>query len=237
MRLPLQIVLISFFSSFLRLILQLPSAMSTKNYFTKYSKLHNSVTTLVQSRQLTHVFMRAIIQFCHVRQGWFCVSSHFWKCKPNIIMMNRVLSFILFCCLVQVAKAQSPTACDNAIPITCASVTTNSTSGTSLLDVTTCGFSTPGGESVYSFTAPITGAYTLNITAVPVSGFLDYFFKDASLGCDPTGWTCIDDNSGVGTDQFTLTGGVTYFILVDDENITATTHLEYYTTCLNGAEQ
>lgn len=91
-------------------------------------------------------------------------------------------------------------------------------------NVTACGFSTPGAEKVYSFTPAVTGNYTLQVTAADGS-FVDYFFKAASGGCGSTGWTCIDDNSGAGTDIFgTLTAGTTYFILLDDENTSTSIH-------------
>lgn len=84
-------------------------------------------------------------------------------------------------------------------------------------NVTSCGFSTPGAEQVYSFTAPTTGIYTLNVTSAS-GGYVDYFFKAASAGCGSTGWTCIDDvNASVST-NFTLTAG-TYYLLVDGEDV------------------
>lgn len=44
-------------------------------------------------------------------------------------------------------------------------------------------------------------------------------YKNASGGCGNTGWTCIDDNSAIGTDVFgPLVAGQTYFILVDAED-------------------
>ncbi len=84
-----------------------------------------------------------------------------------------------------------------------------------------CGFSTPGAEQVYSFTAPVTGIYTLNVSG-GTGGFVDWFFKLQSGGCGPTGWTCIDDISGSGSVTFNLTAG-TYFILADGEGTASRT--------------
>jgi hypothetical protein len=90
-------------------------------------------------------------------------------------------------------------------------------------NVNSCGFPTPGIEKLYSFTAPVSGAYDLNITNVNGGmGYNDYFFKVASSGCGATAWTCIDDNNSTGLDQFTLVGGTTYFILLDAEANTGT---------------
>lgn len=82
---------------------------------------------------------------------------------------------------------------------------------------TTCGFSTPGQEKIYIFTAPSTGNYTLN----QLSSFdwIDYFFKPVSGGCSGTGWTCIDDLFGTSSSfPFGLTSGVQYYIMLDPES-------------------
>ncbi|MBL0015324.1 MAG: HYR domain-containing protein [Bacteroidetes bacterium] len=84
-----------------------------------------------------------------------------------------------------------------------------------------CGFSTPGAEAVYTFTAPTTGVYTLNVSG-GTGGYVDYFFKAAGAGCGATGWTCIDDISISGTVTFSLTAG-NYFILLDGEGTTSRT--------------
>ena len=52
-----------------------------------------------------------------------------------------------------------------------------------------CGYSTPGTEKIYQFTAPSTGTYNIQVTAA--SGFVDYGWKEGS--CAATGWTCISD--------------------------------------------
>lgn len=86
-----------------------------------------------------------------------------------------------------------------------------------------CGFGTPGKEALYSFTTTTAGTYILTISNVNGGfGYIDYMYKDASLGCGPTGWTCIDDNSATGTDSMTLLAGTTYYILLDAEGTTGT---------------
>lgn len=84
-----------------------------------------------------------------------------------------------------------------------------------------CGFSTPGAESVFTFNAPTSGVYTLNVSG-GTGGYVDYFFKADGAGCSSTGWTCIDDISGSGTVNFTLAAG-NYFILLDGEGTTSRT--------------
>ncbi len=119
-----------------------------------------------------------------------------------------------------------PNPCTSIVNIpACATPVTTVHSGSGVWNVTTCGFNTPGQERVYSFTPATTGVYNLNVTAVGPTGFLDYYWKLQSAGCGPTGWTCIDDNAGVGTDPIgLLTAGVPIYILVDDESTAATTH-------------
>ncbi|WP_445454308.1 T9SS type A sorting domain-containing protein [Flavobacterium sp. 25HG05S-40] len=118
--------------------------------------------------------------------------------------------------------------CSDAIALTFGDsyTTGNLATGGSNVDVTTCGFNTPGNERYYTFTSTVAGTYTLDITNSNGGfGFNDYFFKVAAgtADCDlATGWSCIDDNSGVGTDTFTLAAGTTYYLLVDAESAAST---------------
>jgi hypothetical protein len=85
----------------------------------------------------------------------------------------------------------------------------------------TCGFSTPGQEKIYTFTPTVTGLHQIAQSAS--SGYIDYFFKASSGGCSGTGWTCIDDLSGVSTSvssTFILTAGTQYYIMLDPETTT-----------------
>ena len=79
-----------------------------------------------------------------------------------------------------------------------------------------CGWTTPGVESIYTFTPASTGNFT--ITQTSSFGYIDYQFKPVSLGCSSSGWTCIDDLFGAGTSpSFSLTAGTQYYILLDPE--------------------
>lgn len=114
----------------------------------------------------------------------------------------------------------APDPCLNVGTATCGvSQTTSLASVAGAWNVTSCGFSTPGDERVYTFTAPYTGVYTLNTTAL-TGGYIDWFFKPTSAGCSSTGWTCIDDIGFTGSVTFNLTAG-TYYILADAEGATA----------------
>lgn len=93
----------------------------------------------------------------------------------------------------------------------------------------TCGYNTPGIEKIYSFVAPITGTYAIQITAA--SGYVDYLWKASS--CAETGWTCIEDTNAIGQyGSMSWIAGTTYYILLDDENATAGTHT-FYINCVD----
>lgn len=85
-------------------------------------------------------------------------------------------------------------------------------------NVTNCGYSTPGDELVYSFTATISGIYSLNISAQS-GGYVDFFWAAASGGCSSgAAWNCIDDVFSPGTyGAMNWVAGTTYYILLDPE--------------------
>ena len=104
----------------------------------------------------------------------------------------------------------------------CSTSVTANFSGTGAgWDVTSCGFNTPGQERIFQFTAPTTGTYTLNVSAISGGEFIDFFWKPASGGCNSSGWNCIDDIAFTGTynaiTPMTFTAGITYYILLDPE--------------------
>ena len=110
--------------------------------------------------------------------------------------------------------------------LTCGTSTTTSFSGSGLLNVTACGFSTPGQEKYYRFKAPITGTYSLVVTSA--SSYVDYFYKDSASSptCNSvSGYNCIDDIAFTGTFPIgTLTGGNTYYFLLDPEGTSSISH-------------
>ena len=108
----------------------------------------------------------------------------------------------------------------------CGTSATASMTGTGAgWNITSCGWNTPGQERLFQFTAPTTGTYTLNVSAI-TGGYVDFFWKPASGGCNATGWNCIDDIYLTGTyaavTPMTFTAGTTYYILLDPEVTTAT---------------
>ena len=81
-------------------------------------------------------------------------------------------------------------------------------------------FGTPGNEIIYSYTAPYSGDFAITITH-PSSGWVDLFFRTAASGCSGSGWTYVSDISSLETNEVFLTGGTTYYFMIDDENTSA----------------
>ena len=82
-------------------------------------------------------------------------------------------------------------------------------------------FSTPGSEQIFSFTPTVTASYPITVTNNG-SGWIDLFVRTAGA-CNSNGWTYIDDISGTVTNNVTLTAGVTYYFLLDDEDSNGST--------------
>lgn len=102
---------------------------------------------------------------------------------------------------------------------------TTSTSGVLDPPSTSCGYSTPGGEKLYSFTPTTSGDYNLVVSSDDGT-YIDYFYQSGT--CSSSGWTCIGDISMAGTyGPLSLTAGTTYYILLDDENTTSSSHTFY----------
>ena len=97
--------------------------------------------------------------------------------------------------------------CTTAPVMTCGTAATATMTGSGAgWNVSACGWSTPGQEMVYRFTAPISGIYTVQILS-GTGGYVDYFYKSASGSCDATGWICIDDVFSPASYQINLTAG------------------------------
>lgn len=80
-------------------------------------------------------------------------------------------------------------------------------------------FATPTGEKVYSFTPDISGDYTITISDVSGTGWVDYFYRTDGV-CEEANWICISDVFST-TETHTiagLTAGVEVYILVDGES-------------------
>jgi hypothetical protein len=72
----------------------------------------------------------------------------------------------------------------------------------------------PGKEVIFSFTPILTG--TVKLVFDTPGGGLNYYYKEASSGCNADGWTCIAGNLNGGFVIFgPLTAGVEYLILAD----------------------
>jgi len=106
--------------------------------------------------------------------------------------------------------------CASITSLSCGSSSSYTLSGTGAWSSFGGPFTTPGQERIWSFTAPSTVSY--NITVTNSEYYVDLFYK-VSGSCTSSGWTYVDDIlSGSATNTITLTGGVTYWFMLDDEN-------------------
>ena len=78
-------------------------------------------------------------------------------------------------------------------------------------------YGTPGEEVLYRFTATNSGNHSVVVTNN--NYYVDLFYKTGS--CSSTGWIFVDDITTSATNIINLTAGVTYLIMLDDENTTA----------------
>jgi len=100
--------------------------------------------------------------------------------------------------------------------------------GVGAWNLSDCGYPTPGTEQVYSFIAPDTGIYSLEV--ISSSGYVDYLWRASH--CGEPGWSCIDDVIFDGSyGILSWTGGTTYHILLDDEDSIQGAH-EFYVNYL-----
>jgi len=90
--------------------------------------------------------------------------------------------------------------------------------------VSACGYYCEGQEQVYSFVAPRTGNYAVQVTSG--GSWVDYMWKSGS--CASSGWQCIDDIYSPGLyGEMYWNAGETYYLLLDDEDNTLSNHTFY----------
>ena len=113
----------------------------------------------------------------------------------------------------RVTGAPAVNPCNSITALTCGSTGSFSLSGSGAWNPPGP-WGTPGEEQVFSFTATLSGAHSISVTN---SGYyVDLFIKSGS--CSSSGWTFLDDIYLSGTSIVNLTAGVTYHLLIDDEN-------------------
>jgi hypothetical protein len=163
---------------------------------------------------------------------------------PDNACYNQVITNDAFCCNTMwdafcqasydaCAPAGGPCSSITSI-IGCGTSNTSSMSGTGDWNNFTCGFSTPGVESIWAFTATTTGLHSIDITAVS-GGFVDFMWVNSTAGCSAgAGWNCIDDIAVPGNyGSMNWVAGQTYYILIDPETTSATS-VTFDLSCPNG---
>ena len=79
-----------------------------------------------------------------------------------------------------------------------------------------------GKEQIYTFTPSTTGSYEF-VVSTATGGYVQYLYKQVSLGCDNTNWNCIDRFNSTGSvGAITFNQGVSYYIMLNAESTTTT---------------
>ncbi len=158
---------------------------------------------------------QSIITWTCATSGTYSVLLTRYSCNL-LSLSNTRLRYRINSCTVPYNPCTAITniiACGN-------SVSTNMSGTGAGWSVNTCGFTTPGQERIFSFTPTTSGTYTLNVTNI-TGGYVDFFWKPASSGCNSTSWNCISDIISAGSynavTPMTFISGVTYYILLDPE--------------------
>ncbi|MEO0045448.1 MAG: putative adhesin [Bacteroidota bacterium] len=95
----------------------------------------------------------------------------------------------------------------------------NIPSGTGMFANQACGNITSGVEMIYTFTPTTTGNYTIQQNSSFTN--INYQFKPVSTGCNGNNWSCIANLNGAdSSNNFILTAGVQYYLLLDPETST-----------------
>jgi hypothetical protein len=121
--------------------------------------------------------------------------------------------------------------CASAVAISCGVDQTFTSSGVGFWNSGICGTGTPGEEKVYAFTPATTGAYILNISNTGGGDWMSYAYQEGS--CSSTGWNCITRTDAIGNyGPISMTAGLTYYIMVDNENASAGNQHIFRLRCL-----
>lgn len=197
-----------------------------------YLRLYSSATggTILSSNDDNGVFCagtKASLSWLCTTNGTYSILVTNYSCAN--LSATTILSFRVTC--APPPPVFNP--CSSITNIAACGTTTNFTvssgNGSYNPPATSCGFTTPGQERIYTFTPTVTTTYTINQNSS--FGWIDWFFKPVSSGCNGTGWTCIDDLSGAMTSvSFTLTAGVQYYIMADPET-TAGGNVSFSISC------
>lgn len=108
--------------------------------------------------------------------------------------------------------------CASATALTCGTATNyTNAAGNGAWNSLGGPYGTPGTEQLFTYTPTTTGNYTISVTS---NAWNDLYY---STSCSSTGWTYVDDITGSANNILALTGGTTYYFLLDPEGTTGVT--------------
>ncbi len=163
--------------------------------------------------------------------GWSCLSNGFTGTPEYLVTLtggteyyflfdrlyNNTTSTETFTAKFICQGTTDP--CTAIKPLTCSVTETDTISGNlGFLNASCSGSDEEGEEKIYSFTPTTTGVHTIDFQSNNNADGMGILYKEAGIGCNNTGWTCISNNfTGTGNLNVTLTTGVSYLIMFDRE--------------------
>jgi hypothetical protein len=124
----------------------------------------------------------------------------------------KSLIVVLIVFVAQNATGQNAP-CLSVAPLVCGVNSNYTLVGSGVWSPPTGPWGTPGNEQVFSYTAPVSASYDVQVTNN--NYYVDLFY---STSCGPGGWTYVNDVLTNEVSSINLTAGVTYYFLLDDEN-------------------
>ena len=165
--------------------------------------------------------------YFHFNWGWGGSHDGYFYLDPlNVDVINYHISQWA---IMGIMPDNDP--CNNTIPIGgCGpshTQTFSSASSNGIWDLNLCGYEAHGTEQIYRFVAPVSGTYSIELTATG-----DHVLYGWSTTCNPNGWNCIGDlSSQTGSyGAMDWTAGNTYYILLKGLDNAAETH-QFHINC------
>ncbi len=152
--------------------------------------------------------------------GWNCIQDVYWPGSYGSMYWTAGTTYYILLdgeltgAGPHTFYINDPNPCIGITPLACNQAVEFPGGGPGVWNNYTCYYSTPGVEKIYSFVAPATGQYSIQVNAA--GNWVDYMW---STSCSPASWTCIQDVYNPGQyGSMSWTAGTTYYILLDDED-------------------
>lgn len=161
------------------------------------------------------------------QNGWTYIDDIFSSSTNNVsLIAGQTYHFLIDDENTSASSGSITITCPTPAPDPCASITSLTCDQAASYSIGSGNgawdppgpWGTPGKESVFEYTPQVSGSYDINVTHSG-GGYVDLFYKTGS--CGELGWSYVDDIFSSSTNSLNLTAGVTYYFLIDDENLNA----------------